>query len=66
MKIGAHVHQLRIGFSVTEAVKRFVNLYLIAGKPAADVAAAAAATAVATATITTMTMTTAAAATINK
>ncbi len=32
MKIGAHVHQLRIGFSVTEAVKRFVNLYLIAGK----------------------------------
>lgn len=32
MKIGAHVHQLRIEFSVTETVKRFVNLYLIAGK----------------------------------
>lgn len=32
MKIGAHVHQLRIGFSVTETVKRFVNLYLITGK----------------------------------
>lgn len=32
MKIGTYVHQLPVTFSVTETVKRFVNLYLIAGK----------------------------------
>ena len=32
MKISNHVHQIRINFSVTEQVKRYVYVYLITGK----------------------------------